>query len=82
MQNMKLLQLLNKIDSFELKATVPSKDHGSASLALNQAGVVVRARRIKGGIADTAVKLRPVHPEQLPEKFRRSGAMKVEVDSM
>jgi len=51
-------------------------------LQLNQAGVVVRARRIQGGKADTAVKLRPVDPEKLPGEFRRSGAMKVEVDSM
>jgi hypothetical protein len=49
-------------------------------LALNEAGIVVRARRIRGGAADTVVKLRPVVPSQLPESLRRSGACKVELD--
>ena len=35
-------------------------------LRLNQAGVVVRARRIQGGRGDTVVKLRPVVPAELP----------------
>src|SRR3954453_4162184 len=34
-------------------------------LALYQAGVVVRARRIAGGKGDTVIKLRPVEPSQL-----------------
>jgi hypothetical protein len=51
-------------------------------LSLNEAGVVVRARRIQGGRADTVVKLRPVVPEQLPKKLRRSPSLGVEVDVM
>lgn len=51
-------------------------------LALNRAGVVVRARRVQGRQADTVVKLRPVVPEELPEQFRNSRNMKVEVDAM
>ncbi len=51
-------------------------------LALNQAGVVVRARRIQGGDADTVVKLRPVDPSTLDPDLRRSAAFKVEVDVM
>jgi hypothetical protein len=51
-------------------------------LALNQAGVVVRARRIQGGGADTVVKLRPVDPSTIDPELRRSAAFKVEVDVM
>ena len=39
-------------------------------LRLNQAGVVVRARRIQGGRGDTVVKLRPVVPGELPQELR------------
>ncbi|HEY4189503.1 MAG TPA: hypothetical protein VGM28_03700 [Candidatus Limnocylindrales bacterium] len=49
-------------------------------LRLNQAGVVVRARRIAGGRADTVVKLRPVVPTDLPDELRKSPAFNVEVD--
>lgn len=49
-------------------------------LALDQAGIVVRARRIQGGKADTVVKLRPVVPTDLPPDLRRSASFKVEVD--
>ena len=51
-------------------------------LALNRAGVVLRARRIQGGRADTVVKLRPVEPETIDPEQRRSAAFKVEVDVM
>ncbi len=51
-------------------------------LALNRAGVVVRARRIQGGEADTVVKLRPVDPSTIDPELRRSAAFKVEVDVM
>jgi hypothetical protein len=52
------------------------------SLSLNEAGVVVRARRIQGGAGDTVVKLRPVVPEQLSKKQRKSSWFGVEVDAM
>ncbi len=51
-------------------------------LALDAAGMAVRARRIQGGKADTVVKLRPVIPKELPKELRRSESMKVEVDLM
>ncbi len=49
-------------------------------LALNDAGLVVRARRIQGGRADTVVKLRPVVPAELPAELRHDPAFSVEVD--
>ena len=51
-------------------------------LALNRAGVVLRARRIQGGRADSVVKLRPVEPDSIDPELRRSAAFKVEVDVM
>ena len=51
-------------------------------LALNKAGVVVRARRIQGGDGDTVIKLRPVDPSTIDPELRRSDAFKIEVDAM
>jgi hypothetical protein len=51
-------------------------------LALNAAGVVVRARRIQGKGGDTVVKLRPVDPDGLPADLRKSPSLVVEVDAM
>ena len=49
-------------------------------LRLNQAGVVVRARRIQGGRGDTVVKLRPVVPDELPRSSAGRPSFNVEVD--
>jgi hypothetical protein len=49
-------------------------------LALERAGLVVRARRIQGGRGDTVVKLRPVVPDELPAEVRSSTSFNVEVD--
>jgi hypothetical protein len=51
-------------------------------LALSQAGVVVRARRIQGGGGDTVIKLRPVDPSTIDPELRHSAAFKIEVDAM
>jgi hypothetical protein len=51
-------------------------------LALNKAGVVVRARRIQAKGDDSVVKLRPVVPAKLPGSLRRSPGFGVEVDAM
>ena len=51
-------------------------------LALDRQGVVVRARRIQGKGSDSIVKLRPVVPDALPARLRRSPSMVVEVDAM
>jgi hypothetical protein len=51
-------------------------------LALNKAGVVVRARRSQGGPDDTVIKLRPVVPADLPPELRELPDFGVEVDAM
>ena len=51
-------------------------------LRLNQAGIVVRARRVQGRGDDTVVKLRPVMPEAMPEELRKSPNLVVELDAM
>ena len=51
-------------------------------LALNGAGIVVRARRVQGRNGDTVVKLRPVVPDDLPADLRKSPNLVVEVDAM
>jgi hypothetical protein len=52
------------------------------NLDLFKAGVVVRARRIQGGRADTVVKLRPVDPDKVDPELRRSASFKIELDLM
>jgi hypothetical protein len=49
-------------------------------LALHQRGVVVRARRVQNKPGDTVVKLRPVVPDELPARIRKSPGFGVEVD--
>jgi hypothetical protein len=51
-------------------------------LTLDKQGVVVRARRIQGKGDDSAVKLRPVVPAELPGDLRRSASFRVEVDAL
>jgi hypothetical protein len=49
-------------------------------LQLSRGGMVVRARRIRGG-GDTVIKLRPLSPSDLPAKLLRSKLFKVELDA-
>ena len=49
-------------------------------LALNAAGVVVRARRIQGRDHDSVIKLRPVVPDELPADLRADPSFVIEVD--
>jgi hypothetical protein len=51
-------------------------------LKLDAQGVVVRARRIQGKGDDSAVKLRPVVPADLPDDLRASASFRVEVDAL
>src|SRR3954451_18766321 len=50
-------------------------------LALQDAGVVVRARRVAGKGDDSVVKLRPVVPEHMPTSLREVPGFVVEVDA-
>jgi hypothetical protein len=52
------------------------------ALSLNAAGVVARARRIQDSAADTVVKLRPVVPDDIPNRLRKDPSFGVEVDAM
>ena len=51
-------------------------------LALNEQGVVVRARRVQGKRGDSVVKLRPVIPEEMPKALRKLPSFNVELDAM
>jgi hypothetical protein len=51
-------------------------------LALNQRGLVVRARRVQKRGDDSVVKLRPVVPDELSAEVRLSPNLGVEVDAM
>jgi hypothetical protein len=51
-------------------------------LALDEAGVVVRARRVQGKGDDSVIKLRPVVPKDLSDDLRESPSFFVEVDAM
>jgi hypothetical protein len=51
-------------------------------LTLNQAGLVVRARRIQRKPGDSVVKLRPVVPSRLSPDLREAVGFGVEVDAM
>ena len=50
------------------------------ALTLDKAGLVVRARRIAGGKADTVIKVRPVDPAALSPGLRQNASFTVEVD--
>ena len=50
-------------------------------LKLSQAGLVLRARRARK-CGDAVVKLRPVVPDNLPDRLRRSSSFSIEVDAM
>lgn len=51
-------------------------------LALNKAGVIVRARRSPGDKGDTVIKLRPIDPVAINAELRHDDAFKIEVDVM
>jgi hypothetical protein len=51
-------------------------------LTLSRSGVAVRARRVQRKGDDSVVKLRPVMPDELPDKLRSSPMLTVEVDAM
>ena len=56
--------------------------YDTPDLALDRAGVVVRARRMQGKGGDSVVKLRPVVPVDVPAHLRQSPNLRVEVDAL
>jgi hypothetical protein len=52
------------------------------ALALDEQGVVVRARRVQGRDGDSVVKLRPVVPSELPKSLRARDDFSLEVDAL
>ena len=54
----------------------------TADLMLERHGVVARVRRFEKGSGDFVVKLRPITPDDLPARWRRSKRFLVEVDAM
>ena len=51
------------------------------TLDLLKAGIIARARRIVGGEHDSTVKSRPVAPEDISDKWRKSSGFKIEADA-
>ena len=51
-------------------------------LTLNKSGIVVRARRVQGKPGDSIIKLRPVVPDEVAAKVRKSPSFGIEVDAM
>jgi hypothetical protein len=51
-------------------------------LALDRAGIVLRARRIQGRPGDSVVKLRPLDPDRIGPELRRRDGFGVELDAM
>jgi hypothetical protein len=51
-------------------------------LALDRAGVVVRARRIQGRVGDSVIKLRPLDPDEVGKDVRNLSGFGVEVDAI
>src|SRR5829696_6684996 len=51
-------------------------------LALDRAGVVVRARRIQGRVGDSVIKLRPLDPDLVNKDVRRLSGFGIEVDAV
>jgi hypothetical protein len=75
--------LVNALDIDPLSAQIRQVYFfDTPDLALDRAGVVVRARRVQGRGDDTVVKLRPVVPADLPGHLRADPEMVVEVDAM
>jgi hypothetical protein len=50
-------------------------------LDLLKAGIITRARRIVGGEHDSTIKFRPVAPEEISDKWRKSSGFKIEADA-
>jgi len=100
----RMMEVIGRSDSVELKVTVPDEVRRATvaalpldpvesqlrqifffdtpDLALDEAGLVVRARRIQGGRGDSVVKLRPIDTTEIASDTRHSAGFNVEVDAM
>ena len=54
----------------------------TADLSLFKKGVVLRARDVKGGKDDSTVKIRPVDPQKLADRWQRLKGFKIEADGV
>jgi hypothetical protein len=54
----------------------------TADLQLERHGVVARVRRFEKGSGDFVIKLRPITPDELPARWRKSKRFRMEVDAM
>jgi hypothetical protein len=54
----------------------------STDLALFEAGIVLRARLVHDGADDSTVKLRPVDPKSLSERWKSDPKLELEVDAV
>jgi len=48
---------------------------------LFQSGIILRSRRIIGGVHDSTLKIRPVDPEKVPPMWRAHPGFKIEADA-
>ena len=51
------------------------------ALDLLEAGIIARARRVVGDEHDSTIKLRPVDPAQVPNRWRKYRGFKIEADA-
>jgi hypothetical protein len=54
----------------------------TADLVLERHGVVARVRRFENGSGDFVIKLRPITPDDLPARWRRSKRFLIEADAL
>ena len=52
------------------------------ALSLFRKGVVLRAREVKNGADDSTVKIRPVDPDEIDDKWGRLSGFKIEADGV
>lgn len=56
--------------------------YDTPNLTLNKAGVVLRARAIADDDHDSVVKIRPVDPDKVDDKWRDTAGFKIEADTV
>jgi hypothetical protein len=73
-------------DAFELDPKKGERRHifffDTKTLALFKQGVVLRAREVKGNEDDSTVKIRPVDPKKVADKWGRLPGFKMEADGV